>query len=113
MAMISCFWNAPDSNDPFGPSFHSILSALRPLNAAHVLSAITATPPSGWKFTGPFGGSSLMTCRTPFTASAPLSSRLFTEPRTTGGCSIDAYTMPSRKVSRPKDALPVVMSFRS
>ena len=36
-----------------------------------------------------------------------------TVPPSTGGCSIDACTIPSRKMSRPNCALPVTMSFWS
>ena len=78
------------------PSFHSTLSARRPFSAAQVLSAITATPPSDWNISGGFGGSSVMTSRTPRTLRVSASPTLFTEPPTTGGCSIEATTMLSR-----------------
>ncbi len=92
----SCFLNAPDSKLAFAPSFHSIFSARRPFSAAQVLSATTATPPSDWNISGGLGGSSVITSRTPRTLRASASLTLFTDPPTTGGCSIDATTMLSR-----------------
>jgi hypothetical protein len=91
-----CCLKASDSNAPWAPSFHSIFNCLRPFIAAHVLLAITATPPSGWNRCGGLKVSSATVCCTPFTESAALSSTLFAVPPSTGGCSIDANTMPSR-----------------
>ena len=56
----------------FGPSSQTILSASRPLIAAQVFFAITATPPSGLNFAGAGVASSFTTFSTPgtFIASA-------------------------------------------
>ena len=50
-----------ESYAPCGPSSHSSFNCLRPWKAAHVLSAITATPPSGWNMIGGFHASSVTT----------------------------------------------------
>ena len=53
--------------------------------AAKVFSAITATPPSGWKTTGGVGGSMATTLSTPGTFIALAASKLLTLPPKTGG----------------------------
>ena len=72
-----------------GPSSHTTLSARRPLSAAHVLVATTATP--------------LETCTTsftPLTCLAAPASKLFTlAPATSGGRSIEAISMPGTLTS--------------
>ena len=70
----SCFLKLSDSNVAWAPSSQSTLSCLRPCMAAHVLSAITATPPSAWNRYGSLSGSMVTVCCTPRTLSAALSS---------------------------------------
>ena len=78
-----------------------ILSASRPLIAAQVFFAITATPPSGKKRAG-IGVSGMRTMRsTPGTLSAALSSTLTTLPPQTGGRAITAVFMPGSVMSAP------------
>ena len=98
---------------PFGPSSQVILSASRPLSAAQVLLAITATPPSGANAAGGGVPSIFTTLTTPGTFIAALSSYDATLPRTTGGRAMTANSMPGSFTSWPYVALPVVMSNRS
>ena len=73
----------------FGPSSQVILSASRPLSAAQVFLAMTATPPSGANFAGAGVPSSFTTFSTPGTFMAALASSDATLPPTTGGRAID------------------------
>src|SRR5690606_41294326 len=66
-----------------GPSSHSTLSASRPLSAAPVLRATTATPPSGWNFDGHGQPLTSRTCSTPGTFRASAESNDFTLPPVT------------------------------
>ena len=96
-----------------GPSSHLTFSASRPLIAAQVLSAITATPPSGANLAGIGVGSILTTFTTPGTFIAAASSYDTALPSTTGGRSITANSIPGTWMSCAYLALPVVMSNRS
>ena len=53
--------------------------------AAKVFSAITASPPNGWKTTGGVGGSMATTLSTPGTFIVFAASKLLTLPPKTGG----------------------------
>ena len=68
----------------FGPSSHTIFSASRPCIAAHVLRAMTATPPSGLNAPRPESRRS-HDLHTPGTFSASVASKLFTVPPYTCG----------------------------
>ena len=81
------------------PSVHTTASAVRPFNAAHVLSATTAIP----------RGSSTM-ARTPFTAVAAARLNDATLPPGTGGIAIAAKVMSGTRTSSPYRALPVTIS---
>jgi hypothetical protein len=78
------------------------LSALRPWNAAHVLSATTATPEL-----------ICTTLRTPGTFSAALASYDATFPPICRGFSTEAYFIPGTFTSIPYVARPFVFGVRS
>src|SRR5207244_5261664 len=86
-----------ESYDTFGPSSHTIFSASRPLIAAHVFLATTATPPSGLKLAGGALGSICTTFTTPGTFIVADASTLTTLPSYTGGRATTAYHTPGRR----------------
>ena len=85
----------------FGPSSQVILSASRPLIAAQVFLAMTATPPSGSNLSGAGVASSVTIFSTPGTFMAALESTDATLPPTTGGRAITANFMPGSITSWP------------
>ncbi|MDT4855981.1 hypothetical protein FQZ97_903560 [compost metagenome] len=86
----------------FSPSFHLICKAARPLRAAPVWSAMTAT-------------ASLVrtTLCTPFTAMAGASSTSARVPPITGQMVSTATLTPSGRASMPNIALPLTLSGES
>ena len=78
----------------FGPSSQVTFSASRPFRAAQVLSAMTATPPSGANLAGIGVGSIFTTLITPGTFMAAASSNDVALPSTTGGRATTAYFIP-------------------
>ena len=85
----------------FGPSSQVILSASRPLSAAQVFFAITATPPSGSNLAGAGVPASFTIFSTPGTFMASVESNDTTLPPTTGGRAMTAYFMPGSMTSWP------------
>ena len=69
--------------------------------AARVVSAITATPPDGWNFSGKEGAGISTISTTPGTFFASVASKLATLPPITAGRAMTAYFCPGRRTSWP------------